>query len=231
MNILHLKYVVSIAEHGSINQAAEELHVAQPNLSRVVRELEAELGLQFFLRSSRGMMLTPDGELFVQQARKILEQVDEMESLYKERKPGKQRFSVSGRTFQDNSLYRTDAFLRGCFRIFQKIDDQRHITLDIVHSGDLVKFHTRMMNDTKGFHIKGYQFINTESEKTDEEHIEDHIQVIIHPVIFFGVISNLNCLLQQQLLFKPVPIGVIRTEAFIGIRRLVCQVIFVNINL
>ncbi|MBR4577508.1 MAG: LysR family transcriptional regulator [Clostridia bacterium] len=95
MNILHLKYVVSIAEHGSINQAAEELHVAQPNLSRVVRELEAELGLQFFLRSSRGMMLTPDGELFVQQARKILEQVDEMESLYKERKPGKQRFSVS----------------------------------------------------------------------------------------------------------------------------------------
>ena len=64
MNILHLKYVVCIAENGSINKAAEELHVAQPNLSRVVREMENELGIQFFRRSSRGMMLTPDGELF-----------------------------------------------------------------------------------------------------------------------------------------------------------------------
>ncbi len=41
MNILHLKYVVCIAENGSLNKAAEEMHVAQPNLSRVVREMEA----------------------------------------------------------------------------------------------------------------------------------------------------------------------------------------------
>ena len=95
MNILHLKYAVCIAENGSINKAAEELHVAQPNLSRVIREMEADLGIQFFRRSSKGMKLTPDGELFVRQAQKILEQVDEMESLYKERKAGKQRFSVS----------------------------------------------------------------------------------------------------------------------------------------
>ena len=72
MNILHVKYVISIAENGSINKAAEELHVAQPNLSRVVREMEADLGIQFFFRSSKGMMLTPDGELFVNQAWNIL---------------------------------------------------------------------------------------------------------------------------------------------------------------
>ena len=75
MNILHLKYVVCIAETGSINKAAEELHVAQPNLSRVVREMETDLGICFFRRSSRGMLLTPDGELFVNQARKILDSV------------------------------------------------------------------------------------------------------------------------------------------------------------
>ena len=63
MNILHVKYVISIAENGSINKAAEELHVAQPNLSRVVKEMEADLGIQFFRRSSKGMILTPDGEL------------------------------------------------------------------------------------------------------------------------------------------------------------------------
>ena len=93
MNILHLKYVISIAENGSINKAAAELHVAQPNLSRVVKEMEADLGIQFFRRSSKGMTLTPDGELFVNQARKILEQIDKLESLYRE--TGKQRFSIS----------------------------------------------------------------------------------------------------------------------------------------
>jgi len=106
MNIIHLKYVVCIAENGSINKAAEELHVAQPNLSRVVREMEAELGIQFFRRSSRGMMLTPDGELFVSQAHKILEQVDEIESLYKEKRTAKQRFSIS----VPRASYISDAF-------------------------------------------------------------------------------------------------------------------------
>ena len=94
MNILHLKYVISIAENGSINKAAEELHVAQPNLSRVVKEMEADLGIQFFRRSSKGMMLTPDGE------------IDEMESLYKEKKAGKQRFSIS----VPRASYISDAF-------------------------------------------------------------------------------------------------------------------------
>ena len=107
MNILHMKYVVCIAENGSINKAAEELHVAQPNLSRVVKEMENDLGIQFFRRSSKGMMLTPDGELFVNQARKILEQVDEMESLYKEKKPDKQRFSIS----VPRASYISDAFV------------------------------------------------------------------------------------------------------------------------
>ncbi len=106
MNILHLKYVVCIAENGSINKAAEEMHVAQPNLSRVVKEMEADLGIRFFHRSSRGMQLTPDGESFINQARKILEQVDEMESLYKEKKAGKQRFSIS----VPRASYISDAF-------------------------------------------------------------------------------------------------------------------------
>ena len=106
MNVLHLKYVISIAENGSINKAAEELHVAQPNLSRVVKEMEKDLGIQFFRRSSKGMMLTPDGELFVNQARKILEQIDEMESLYREKKTGKQRFSIS----VPRASYISDAF-------------------------------------------------------------------------------------------------------------------------
>ncbi len=106
MNLLHLKYVVCIAENGSINKAAKELHVAQPNLSRVVKETESDLGIQFFRRSSKGMILTPDGELFVNQARKVLEQVDEIESLYKEKTTVRQRFSIS----VPRASYISDAF-------------------------------------------------------------------------------------------------------------------------
>ena len=106
MNILHMKYVVSVAENGSINKAAEELHVAQPNLSRIIKEMEADLGIKFFRRSSRGMTLTPEGEEFVGRARRILEQVDEMEDLYKGGNDKKQRFSIS----VPRASYISDAF-------------------------------------------------------------------------------------------------------------------------
>jgi DNA-binding transcriptional LysR family regulator len=106
MNILHLKYAVSIAEYGSINKAAEEIHVAQPNLSRVIKELEADLNIEIFRRSPHGMELTPDGERFIAQARKILQQVDEMEEMYKAGKPERQRFSIS----VPRASYIADAF-------------------------------------------------------------------------------------------------------------------------
>jgi len=106
MNILHLKYAVSIAECGSINKAAEEIRVAQPNLSRVVKELEADLNIGIFRRTARGMELTPDGERFIAQARNILKQVDEMEEMYKEGKPGKLQFSISA----PRASYIADAF-------------------------------------------------------------------------------------------------------------------------
>ncbi len=108
MNLLHLKYLVSIAENGSINRASDELHVAQPNLSRVIRDMEADLGIRFFSRSSRGMSLTPDGEAFIAKAKVILAQVEEMENMYRADKPLVQRFSIS----VPRASYISDAFTR-----------------------------------------------------------------------------------------------------------------------
>ena len=72
MNLVHLKYAVEVAETGSINKASEKLYVSQPNLSRAIKELEASLGVTIFDRSAKGMVLTPDGEVFVRYARSIL---------------------------------------------------------------------------------------------------------------------------------------------------------------
>lgn len=95
MNILHLKYAIEIAKSGSINKASEILRMGQPNLSRAIKELESSLGITIFERSARGMVATPEGEEFLNYARNILRQIDEIKSLYNPGQRKIQRFSVS----------------------------------------------------------------------------------------------------------------------------------------
>ena len=108
MNILHMKYAVEVARIGSINKASEELLIAQPNLSRSIKELEADLGITIFKRSSKGMFLTPEGEEFIGYAKNILNQIDDVERLYKAGMPVKQKFSIS----VPRASYISDAFAR-----------------------------------------------------------------------------------------------------------------------
>src|SRR5437870_8016590 len=72
MELRHLRYFVAIAEERSFTRAAECLWVAQPGLSTQIRRLEAELGVQLFERHTRGVDLTPAGELFLERARVTL---------------------------------------------------------------------------------------------------------------------------------------------------------------
>ena len=94
MNILHLKYAVEIEKSKSISKAAEKLFMAQSNLSRAIKELESSIGITIFNRTSKGISVTPDGEEFLQYARRIIAQVDEVEEMYKNGKKPKQEFSV-----------------------------------------------------------------------------------------------------------------------------------------
>lgn len=106
MNILHMKYAVEVAKCGSINKAAEVLLMNQPNLSRAIKELEASLGVEIFLRSAKGMVVTPEGETFLRYAASILKQVDEVEGLFKKSASDKKRFSIS----VPRASYISDAF-------------------------------------------------------------------------------------------------------------------------
>ena len=107
MNVLHMKYAVEVARTGSLNKAAESLLIAQPNLSRSVKELEADLGITIFTRSSKGMVLTPEGEEFIGYANEILKQIESVDKMYKAGAVRKQRFSVS----VPRASYISDAFV------------------------------------------------------------------------------------------------------------------------
>jgi DNA-binding transcriptional LysR family regulator len=86
MKLHHLRDIVAIAERGSLRAAARHLAVAQPALTRSVRELERELGASLFERRTRGMILTPMGSAFVRRARSILGEMrrarEEVEQLH-----------------------------------------------------------------------------------------------------------------------------------------------------
>ncbi len=95
MNLIHLKYAVEVEKTKSISEAARNLFMGQPNLSRAIKELEESLGIQIFKRTSKGVFPTEQGEEFLGYARNILAQVEEIEALYQSNQEDKQVFSIS----------------------------------------------------------------------------------------------------------------------------------------
>ena len=83
MNLLHMKHALVVAKAGSLSKASEVLLIAAPNISRSIKELEADLGITIFDRTQNGMKLTPEGEEFLEFAKSILGQIDQVENYYK----------------------------------------------------------------------------------------------------------------------------------------------------
>ena len=90
-----MKHALEVAKAGSLSKASEALLIAAPNISRSIKELETDLGITIFDRTQNGMKLTPDGEEFINFAKGILGQLDEVEKFYKAGAPKKQKFSIS----------------------------------------------------------------------------------------------------------------------------------------
>ncbi|MCR5771327.1 MAG: LysR family transcriptional regulator [Butyrivibrio sp.] len=77
MELRHIRYFLAVVEEGSFTKAAEMLCIAQPPLSRQIRDLEEELNTKLFVRKARGLTLTESGERFLQYARRIKQLSDQ----------------------------------------------------------------------------------------------------------------------------------------------------------
>lgn len=82
MTLQQLRYIIIVAEKGSINEAAKYLYISQPSLSNSIKELEEELGFPIFIRTNRGVTLSHKGMEFLGYARQVITQADLLEEKY-----------------------------------------------------------------------------------------------------------------------------------------------------
>ena len=93
MTINQIKYVLGVADCGSLNKASEKLYISQPSLTSAVHELEYEIGFQLFSRSARGVTVTDHGKQFIEDARSLYRNYETLVKKYTEKE--KKTFGVS----------------------------------------------------------------------------------------------------------------------------------------
>ena len=108
MTLSQLSYVIAVASSSSMNEASKKLFISQPSISATIRELEEEIGINIFIRSNRGISLTPEGEEFVGYAKQVVTQYELIENKYITGGKIKKRFSVSAQHY----AFAVDAFAK-----------------------------------------------------------------------------------------------------------------------
>ena len=108
MTVQQLRYAIVVAETGSITEAAKRLFISQPSLSSAIRELEAESGVQIFVRSRSGISITAEGMEFLGYARQVTEPMQALRDRYIAKRPERQRFCVSTQHY----TFTTNAFVK-----------------------------------------------------------------------------------------------------------------------
>lgn len=95
MTLQQLKYAITVAQTGTITEAAEKLYISQPSLTNAIHELEKEMDIEIFTRTNKGIIVSKDGEDFLGYARQVLEQAAVLEDKYKGGGGGKKKFCIS----------------------------------------------------------------------------------------------------------------------------------------
>lgn len=129
MNIEHLRYALEVERAGSISQAAKNLFMGQPNLSKAIKELEQALNITIFNRTRRGAELTPKGRDFLRYAKEILHQYEEMEALGQDSNKDIQTLNAS----VPRSSYIVDAFTS----FLADLDMHRPVQIDFYETNAL----------------------------------------------------------------------------------------------
>ncbi|MEK0210767.1 LysR family transcriptional regulator [Bifidobacterium mongoliense] len=166
MTLLQLKYIVKIVECGSMNEASHELYVSQPALSSAVKELENELSIEIFTRSSQGITLTVDGAEFLTYARQVLDQAALLEERYRNATPRKQLCSVSTQHY----MFAVEAFVE---MIDDAHADEYEFTIRETRTRDIINQVSSMLADVGIIYLSDFNR-DVIGKLLREKHLEFH---------------------------------------------------------
>lgn len=168
MDITHLKYVIEVANTGSITQASINLGMNQPNLSKAVKALEHEMGIVIFRRSSKGVLLTEEGKTFVEAAQEIVNRMNVLESRYASSAKYQKSFGLSvpwagyiskafscflGELFPENNNLMLDYCEAGSMQAIENVSSMKH-TLGIIRFPVEQERHYRKLLQEVGLHTE-----------------------------------------------------------------------------
>ena len=178
MTFQQLKYVITVAETGTITEAAGKLYVSQPSLTKAIHELEKEMNIVIFNRTNKGISLSREGDEFLGYARQVLDQAAILEDKYKGGHGGKKKFCVSTQHYS----FAVNAFVD---LIKQYGQDEYDFSLRETQTYEIIEDVARMRSEI------GILFLNDFNEvvmdKILRSHdLEFHLLFIAKPHVFIS---------------------------------------------
>ena len=178
MTFQQLKYVITVAETGTITEAAGKLYVSQPSLTKAIHELEKEMNIVIFNRTNKGISLSREGDEFLGFARQVLDQAAILEDKYKGGHGGKKKFCVSTQHYS----FAVNAFVD---LIKQYGQDEYDFSLRETQTYEIIEDVARMRSEI------GILFLNDFNEvvldKILKSHdLEFHLLFIAKPHVFIS---------------------------------------------
>ena len=170
--------MVTVAEMGTITEAANRLYISQPSLTNAIHELEKEMNLVIFNRTNKGITLSKEGDDFLGYARQVLEQAAILEDKYKGKDSGKKQFCVSTQHYS----FAVNAFVDLIQKYGQKEYDFR---LRETQTYEIIEDVARMRSEI------GILFLNDFNEKVltkllKAQELEFHLLFVARPHVFIS---------------------------------------------
>ena len=189
MTLQQLKYAITVAETGTITEAANKLYISQPSLTNAIHELEKEMNIIIFNRTNKGISISKDGEDFLGYARQVLEQAAILEDKYKGDNGGKKKFCVSTQHYS----FAVNAFVDLIKKFGQ---DEYDFSLRETQTYEIIEDVARMRSEI------GILFLNDFNEKVITKilksyDLEFHQLFVAKPHVF---ISRKHPLAQNQVI-------------------------------
>lgn len=189
MTLQQLKYAITVAETGTITEAANKLYISQPSLTNAIHELEKEMNIIIFNRTNKGISISKEGEDFLGYARQVLEQAAILEDKYKGDNGGKKKFCVSTQHYS----FAVNAFVDLIKKIGQ---DEYDFSLRETQTYEIIEDVAKMRSEI------GILFLNDFNEKVITKilksyDLEFHQLFVAKPHVF---ISRKHPLAQNQVI-------------------------------